>query len=85
MILQLNPPLPMVSPKGKCLCHFLIDYGPEHHLEWVCFQEDGEVWTYKNPEIRSQENVTEGRLVPPAGYHHSECVCSICMRTKEKQ
>ena len=28
----------------RALAHFLIDYGPEHDLMWVCFQDDsGEV------------------------------------------
>lgn len=28
-VIQLNPPLPMVTPKGEGWAHFLIDYGPE--------------------------------------------------------
>lgn len=63
MILQLNPPLPMVTPKGKGLAHFLIDYGPEHHLMWVCFLDDsGECWTFENPQVRIQWNITLGRV-----------------------
>lgn len=62
MMLQLNPPIPMISPKGKCLCHFMIDDGIEHHLKWVCFQDGtGEVWTWENPEIRAQKNTALGR------------------------
>jgi hypothetical protein len=40
MITQLNPPLPMVTPKGEGWAHFLIDYGP-----------DGARWTVPNPEV----------------------------------
>lgn len=61
MILQLNPPLPMKTPKGSAMAHFLIDYGPEHHLLWVCFQESGECWTWQNPDILACENITFGR------------------------
>ena len=32
MILQLNPPLPLETPKGKAWAHFIIDYGLEHDL-----------------------------------------------------
>lgn len=60
-MLQLNPPLPLITPRGKAIAHFLIDYGPEHDLLWVCFQEDGECWTWRNQDIRAEKNVTFGR------------------------
>jgi len=37
MIVQLNPPIPLETPKGKALAQALIDYGVEHDLVWVCF------------------------------------------------
>lgn len=62
MIHRIDPPIPLVSPKGNCLAHFLIDYGVETDLMWVCFQEEtGECWTWGNPEIRAQKNITIGR------------------------
>lgn len=61
MMLQLDPPLPVDTPKGKALAHVLIDPGVEHDLLWVCFQDDGECWTWRNPEIRAQKNITMGR------------------------
>lgn len=62
MIIQLNPPLPLISPIGKCLCHFMIDEGIEHHLKWVCIQDStGEIWTWENTDIRAQKNITYGR------------------------
>jgi hypothetical protein len=60
-MLQLDPPLPVVTPKGKGLAHILIDYGAEHDLVWVVFQENGECWSYRNQDIRADENVTFGR------------------------
>jgi len=64
MILQLNPPFPLTTPKGNALAHFIIDYGCEHNLMWVCFiDETGECWTYPNFLIRAQKNITMGRLV----------------------
>jgi hypothetical protein len=63
MILQLNPPIPLQTPKGSALAHFLIDYGPEYNLMWVCFNdEDGECWTWQNTEIKVQKNVTLNRV-----------------------
>jgi hypothetical protein len=62
MLLQLNPPIPVMSPKGKGLAHVLIDYSAEHDLLWVVFQDEtGECWTWNNKEIRGQPNLTMNR------------------------
>lgn len=62
MILQLNPPLPIKTPKGKATAHFLIDYGPENSVLWVCFQDEtGECWSWQNKDVRAQDNITYGR------------------------
>ena len=68
-ILQLNPPLPVcVINKGDALCHFLIDYGPESHLYWVCFMDEtGECWTMDNTCIRAQKNISLGRIMNKMG------------------
>lgn len=64
MILQLNPPLPLETPRGKALAHFVIDDGPEHHLMWVCFQQDGQCWTWQNTDIRAETNLSYNRITP---------------------
>jgi hypothetical protein len=65
MITQLNPPLPMVAPKGDGWARFVIDYGPEAALMWVVFmEEDGACWTVPNPEVRMYQNWTLGRRRP---------------------
>ncbi len=62
-MLQLNPPIPMLTPKGEGLAHFLIDYGPEFDLMWTVFINDsGEIWTYSNREVRACKNITLGRV-----------------------
>jgi hypothetical protein len=61
MMMQLNPPIPLVTPNGKALAQFLIDYGPEFDLLWVCFEENGECWTWRNQDIRAERNITFGR------------------------
>ena len=41
----------------------VIDYGPEHNLFWVVFLDaNGECWTYANPDIRAQKNITLKRV-----------------------
>lgn len=65
MILQLNPPLPLTTARGPGLAHFLLDYGPEHHLMWVIADDaTGECWTVANPEVRFATNITMGRRKP---------------------
>lgn len=66
-LIQLAPPLVLKTPKGKAVCHFLIDYGYEHDLYWICFQHDtGECWTWNNKDIRIDNNSTVGRDVKPS-------------------
>lgn len=58
-ILQLNPTIPLDTPKGKAHAHVLIDYGEESHVLWLCFvDETGEAWTFRNTEVRLQKNET---------------------------
>ena len=65
MMLQLDPALPVETPKGKALAHVLIDYGIEADLLWVCAQtEGGQCWTWSNQDIRFQDNITAGRVSP---------------------
>ena len=62
-MLQLNPPLPMLTPKGEGFAHILIDYGPESDLYWTVFiTATGEVWTFANREVRASKNITLGRI-----------------------
>lgn len=69
-VLRIDPPLWLDTPRGGGLAHFLIDYGIEADLVWVCFQSDtGECWSYRNPDVRATRNETVGRggLVEPPG------------------
>jgi hypothetical protein len=64
-MLQLNPPLPMNTPKGEGFAHILIDYGPESDLYWtVLITESGEIWTFSNRQVRASKNITLGRVAP---------------------
>lgn len=62
MILQLDPPIPVTTPKGKALAVVVRDYGIEHDDYWTCILNDtGEFWTFSNKQIKAQENKTLGR------------------------
>lgn len=63
-MLQLNPPIPLQTPKGKGYAIIVIDYGQEHDLIWVvALDETGEIWAFKNPEVRMQSNYTLNRNI----------------------
>ncbi len=58
-MLQLNPTIPVLTPKGPGWAFFLIDRSQEHDLEWVVFlDQGGYCWTFKNSDIRVQKNLT---------------------------
>ena len=64
---QLDPPIPLDTPKGPAYAHLAIDYGQEHYLLFVCFvNETGECWIFPNREVRIQKNVSMGIRVHPA-------------------
>ena len=64
MILQLNPPIPMNSPKGQGLAILLTDYGCEYDHMWtIAIDSTGELWTFANRELRMQKNITMGRTL----------------------
>lgn len=63
-MLQLNPPIPLTTPKGEGYALFLIDYSPEYDLMWVvAIDGTGEIWTFRNQEVRMQKNITLGRII----------------------
>lgn len=71
-MLQLDPPIPLTTPKGEGFAHILLDYGPESDLYWtVLITQTGEIWTYANREVRAAKNITLGRTHPnlPNDYH----------------
>jgi len=61
-MLQLDPPIPMITPKGKGYALLVIDYSQEHDLIFtVAIDDTGELWCFRNHEVRLQENITMGR------------------------
>jgi hypothetical protein len=62
MMLQLDPTIPMMTPRGSGYALFVVDYSQEHHLMWVVALDDGgEIWMFENPQVRVQSNFTLGR------------------------
>lgn len=64
-MVRLDPPLPVLTPFGPGMAHFVIDPGQEHHLQWIVFIDaNGECRTVINAEIRLRGNETMGRPEP---------------------
>jgi len=62
MTIQLNPTIPLITPKGSALAIFVKEDGPEHHLIWTVIQDDtGEIWSFENPQVRATKNITYNR------------------------
>lgn len=59
MMLQLNPTIPLDTPHGKAMAHWLIDYGSEHYVLFGCFiDESRECRIYRNDQVKIQNNET---------------------------
>ena len=57
-MLQLDPMIPCRTPKGKGHAFLVIDYSQEHNLLFTVAQDNGEIWTYPNHEIRMLYNIS---------------------------
>lgn len=68
-MLQLNPPIPLETSRGRGYALFVIDYSQEHDLLWVvALDASGEIWCVSNRDVRLQANWSLGRLTTsPAG------------------
>jgi len=61
-MLQLDPPIPVETPKGSAWSIGWIDYGPDHDLLWICFiRSTRECWTFRNQDIRQVFSLTYQR------------------------
>lgn len=76
-IFQLNPPLPISTPKGNGVAWLVINEGVEHNLQWVvAIDTTGEVWTFDNTKVRAQKNITMGRIFNECKTaHHCDILC----------
>lgn len=81
---QLNPPLPIETPRGSGLAHAIIDYGPEGYTYFLVFLDKSrEIWQYSNRECRAQENITMGRL-PEGNVHSNDDLLAVATRIRQE-
>jgi len=64
-MLQLNPMLPItrISDGMNGYAFLIIDYSQEHDLLFTCAMDNGEIWTLSNKDIRTQKNISLGRML----------------------
>ena len=64
-MMQLNPPIPVDTPRGPAYAHVMIDYSQEHYVLFVCFLCDtGDCWVLPNRDVKLQQNITIGVRLP---------------------
>lgn len=60
-LIQLDPPLHLVTPLGKANAHFLLYIDDDHYAVYGCFQEaTGENWWWLSKHVRLDTSVTGG-------------------------
>jgi len=64
MLLRLDPPIPLSTPKGEGLAHFVDDLGVENEALWVVFCPNGQIWWVPNSQVRACGNWSVGRAPP---------------------
>lgn len=80
-MIQLNPSIPVLTPKGAAEAIGWIDYGREHNLIWiVLLDENGQCWQFENPQIRAFPNWSLGRMI---GVRPSEVLEQLKEKNKE--
>lgn len=60
MIHEIHQSLWLDTPKGLARAKFLVINGDDSDAEWICFYENGEIWSWLNPEVRVAKNITMG-------------------------
>jgi len=65
MILQLNPMIPITrkSDGMKGYAFLVIDYSQEHYILFVCWMDNGDIWTLTNKDISMQNNPSLERFI----------------------
>jgi hypothetical protein len=59
MLTQLNPSIPVETPRGRGEAVIVIDYSKEDDLMWVVFLDKSrQCWMFNNKDIMACENYT---------------------------
>jgi len=65
MILQLNPTMPVETPRGLSECWALIWESPEREMLFLCIDDaSGQFWIWDQQKVRGCKNITLRRENP---------------------
>jgi hypothetical protein len=70
--LQLNPPWPVMTPDGPGFAMIMTDYSQEHDRVWCVALNDGRFGDYKQSSLRSQQNISIGRVAKANGLENDK-------------
>ncbi|NBU73235.1 MAG: hypothetical protein EBS53_17655 [Bacteroidetes bacterium] len=65
MMLQLNPEIWVMTPKGEGLAFLVTDYGLDHNKVFSVLLQSGDVLDFDLKDIRRCENATYGLVQMP--------------------
>lgn len=69
-MIELTQELWLITPKGQGIAILVCDRGSNSDLEWtVIIQSTGEIWTFKNYDVKAAANVTMGIRHEPQRRH----------------
>jgi hypothetical protein len=87
-IYEPSGPIEVHTPRGRGVVMFVIDYGVNANLMWVCnLYDSGECWTFCNPEIRFvwNESAGTGKKPEPEGKREDEPVPAWVKQMQEAE
>lgn len=66
---QLNPMIPLDTPKGEGFAFWRTDYSQEHDtLYTVIITSTREIWEFPTPQVRGVKNFSMGRTKEPTRF-----------------
>jgi len=61
IVLELQQPVYVITPRGEGYIWLVTEYGVEMEKIFTIILNSGEIWEYRNNQIRVSNNVTMGR------------------------
>lgn len=65
MMLQLNPEIWVMTPKGEGMACIVVDYGLDHNKVFTVLLQSGDILDFDMKDCRRCENATYGLIKQP--------------------
>jgi hypothetical protein len=70
MMLQLNPEMWMMTPKGEGMAFIVTDYGLDHNKVFTIMLQSGDILDFDMKDVRRTENPSFGVKAPEVPNPH---------------